>query len=230
MTEFIVDLEWFRDPAGYRLLDPVAPEKGSSHVDPFRHEIMPTFLTRAAGDFPQRVLRNGGKLESYFPLQDRRNDRLCFDFAACARTPEGILDFVERYGPLTREGLEGTGDPIPHVMNHAEAMYSWTKIGNNIADILGTRGVRSINLPRPELSLFVDPVSKRFRPKICPSSLLDALWLQFGLISGEDVLLKTCLQCGIPFEAGPGTGRQKNAVFCSDQHRILFHSLKRSSA
>lgn len=39
---------------------------------------------------------------------------------------------------------------------------------------------------------------------------------------------KQCRHCNEWFEAGPGTGRRVDAEFCSDEHRIRFHSLART--
>jgi len=39
-----------------------------------------------------------------------------------------------------------------------------------------------------------------------------------------------CAHCGNFFKAGAGTGRRIDASFCCDEHRVRYHSLKRSEA
>jgi len=40
--------------------------------------------------------------------------------------------------------------------------------------------------------------------------------------------IKQCLHCGVRFEAGRGAGRRADAKFCSEEHKIAYHSLARS--
>jgi len=58
--------------------------------------------------------------------------------------------------------------------------------------------------------------------------LRDALWLQFGQAMMREGQLRLCPHCAHWFETGLGTGRRKDARFCSDEHRVTFNSLKRS--
>ena len=61
-----------------------------------------------------------------------------------------------------------------------------------------------------------------------PIEFLSALRLQlFQKLSGE-ANLRSCRYCGHWFEVGPGTSRRMDARFCTDKHRVLFNSLKRS--
>jgi hypothetical protein len=60
-----------------------------------------------------------------------------------------------------------------------------------------------------------------------PGFLLDGLWLQLGQALSSGASIRKCLQCGSWFPAGHGSGRREDAKFCSDEHRILFNSLKR---
>jgi hypothetical protein len=64
---------------------------------------------------------------------------------------------------------------------------------------------------------------------LTPSSLLDALWLQFhnAQVNGAD--FPNCLFCNIPFPVGGNSRRRQFAKFCSDEHRKRFNSLARSN-
>ncbi|HET8920663.1 MAG TPA: hypothetical protein VFN27_13400, partial [Xanthobacteraceae bacterium] len=59
--------------------------------------------------------------------------------------------------------------------------------------------------------------------------LLDAIWLQLAEALSGDAQIRRCLQCGAWFAAGANFGRRRETKFCSDEHRILYNSLKRTS-
>ena len=40
-------------------------------------------------------------------------------------------------------------------------------------------------------------------------------------------VFRQCKHCGEMFEAGPGTGRKFDALYCCDDHKIVFNSQKR---
>jgi hypothetical protein len=42
------------------------------------------------------------------------------------------------------------------------------------------------------------------------------------------VAVRRCLRCGQSFQVGVGTGRRLDAKFCSEAHKIVFHSLARA--
>ena len=37
-----------------------------------------------------------------------------------------------------------------------------------------------------------------------------------------------CLHCNESFEVGKNTGRRADSKFCTDSHRVIFHSLQRT--
>jgi hypothetical protein len=79
MTRISIELDWPRDPKGYRLAETGYPKQ-------------------------LRIAPNGTKksLPSFQPLAS--TDTLFEIFANIATSPEGALDFVQRYGPLTWDG------------------------------------------------------------------------------------------------------------------------------
>lgn len=97
MHDLIIDFRWYKDPKGYRLIkgkNP-RPRKGQS-IDDFLSNV------RLGDAQPARVVRNGGKLQPYNPL---RIPNLFERFINAAKSPEDVLDFIKRYGPLTPQGL-----------------------------------------------------------------------------------------------------------------------------
>ena len=204
-----IDFVWMRDRKGYHLEDAKPPH-------------------------PQRVVRNGGndeKLETYRPLD--RMDRLFVAFANTATSPNGVLEFVRKYGSLTWAGTDSTkGDGVDLVISSAESMRQ----------ILGySSGDRKRPAKRPPLdegpthlgitvhgSIILDVKTGLPKLQLSPNTLDDALWLQLAQELAGGCYLRRCEHCGDWFETGAGTGRRLDAKFCSDEHRIAFNSLKRS--
>ena len=196
MPDLVFDFTWFKDPKGYRLIPakPIPQRPGQSLLD------LPSGVFQ-----PARIVRNGGKLQSYRPLEVFPN--LFSRFIDTAKTEEGVLKFVQAFGPLTQDGLRKAGDHVPRIADEASAM--------------GRSGGRS---PIKLVAAIVTDFSG-IRLKVSPSCLLDALWLQFAQSNTRS---RECLQCHSPFMVGVAAGRRADAKFCSDECRISFNSLKRS--
>jgi hypothetical protein len=204
MTRLIIEFDWVHDPKGYHL-----DQKG-------------------------RVVRNGkGRRpedqEACRPLSS--TDTLFRIFARMATTPEGVLEFVQRYGPLTWGGWDAShGEQVALVMMHARHM-------NQILESRAGKSKRS-GFPedRPQTGVpssidawvLWDRTAKEFKWSLRPKTLLDALWLQLGQWLTSGAQIRACQKCGDWFEAGRGTGRRADAKFCSEEHKIAFHSLERS--
>ena len=230
MARIAIELDWARDPKGYRLV-----ETGRSKE--------------------LRIVRKGtGRGPENLPLfQPLSTDLLFGIFANIATTPEGALDFVRRYGPLTPEGHEEAGDIVSEVTFHAEYMRGVLEVwagkqkhpDRSLAALVSGRHMRvapkQIGPHRLVVSpydtgyssslnakVIWDPFAKALKWELRPTSLLDALWLQLGQALTANVQFRQCEHCGNFFEAGRGTGRRFDAKFCSDEHRIAFNSLKRS--
>lgn len=204
MTRLVMEFDWIRDPRGYHLDD-----RG-------------------------RVVRNGKghspkDQEACRPLSS--TDSLFRIFARMATTPEGVLDFVQRYGPLTWAGWDATkGEQVALVIQHARHMSQILKSQAGKWKRPGfPEDVRVAGTPSSvDAWVIWDRTAKEFKWSLRPKTLLDALWLQLGQWLTLGAQICACQHCGEWFEAGRGTGRRSDAKFCSDEHKIAFHSLKRS--
>jgi hypothetical protein len=230
VAELLIDFEWQRDLEGYRLAD-AEPERPSQ---PFIHPLHPEWgpqppgLLRSGGAAqPQRVVGLSGRLGKIRPLNGQRGDRLFATFTNSASSPAGVLNFINQYGPLTTMAVLTGAEPVPGVIEHAQAMRRFIKAANGRGRMAEIVGVEGIPLSGMNAAVIWDKNTKVPRLRFSPRNLLDALWMQlaYGLSSG--VCARECRQCGEIFTAGPSTSRRGDAEFCSPEHQILFNSLKR---
>jgi len=195
MPDLTLDFKWYRDPKGHRLIPARFPKlrKGQSIMDAPMADIEPS-----------RIVRNGGELQSYRPLEIHNLAGL---FIKMARSETGVLEFVEKFGPLTSDGLRGKGEIVFEIIDQAEAMVRY-----------GTKGLG-------RFKAWIEIDNEGMRLKVQPTSLLDALWL---LLAQTNTRSRVCRQCRTPFPIGVAVGRRRDAKFCSDDCRIKFNSLERS--
>lgn len=190
----------------------------------------------ATEEEPMRVVRLGGTLQPYQPLRDT----LFTIFASEVNEAGDVLRFIQRFGPLTRDGLDPEiGDSVSDILFHAKTMR------RRLAVMAAKNGDKS-TLMEPSatksrrgsssgegLNIAVefdyDIATNALKLKFRPSDLLNAIWVEFvhqGLF--EDIAVRQCQHCGSWFLAGGSTGRRIDAKFCSVGHRTLYNSLKRS--
>jgi hypothetical protein len=204
MAQIAIDLDWVRDPEGYRLVER-------------KREL---WVVRKGKNHPRNLPR-------YRPLAS--TDLLFKIFANKATKPEGVLDFVQNYGLLTYGGWDTTGDQVRLVTLHASHMQQvlryWSDGSKQRDWPLVPQTGSSISL---NAMVVWDFAAKALKWEFRPNTLLDALWLQLGQALTGSAQIRQCEHCGDWFEAGRGTGRRLDAKFCSDEHRITFNSLKRS--
>jgi hypothetical protein len=205
MSRLVIEFEWARDPKGYRLT-------GGSR---------PTM---------QRVVRKGRgqrELIRYRPLSV--TDALFRIFAHMADTPQGLLKFVERYGPLRWDGMDpAQGDDVSLALSNADHI-------RQILELWAGPSMRSkpasgqLGAPVSLLAdIAWDAETKALKWELRPVTLLDAIWLQLGQALARGAEIRQCRHCGDWFEAGGGLGRRADAKFCSEAHKIAYHSLNRS--
>jgi hypothetical protein len=207
MARIPIELDWARDPKGYRLAVTGRPK-------------VPRIVRNGTGQGPEN-------LQAIWPLS---TDLLFKIFANTAKTPEGVLDFVRRFGPLTWAGWSATeGEPVSYAISDADHMRQvlryWASNHPQPNEPFVPQTGRPVSL---DAMVVWDPAAKALRWELRPKTLLDGLWLQLGQELMTGVQIRQCERCGDWFEAGRGTGRRLDAKFCSDEHRVAFNSLKRS--
>jgi len=68
-----------------------------------------------------------------------------------------------------------------------------------------------------------------FQMVLKADSLINGLIMQLVQKLSGQAQFNRCDFCGVPFEVGPGK-RRTDARFCKEDHKIRFHSRKRSKA
>jgi hypothetical protein len=173
-----------------------------------------------------RIKPRGGTMEVYRPLETF--PKLYVQFAKI-ETPEELLEFVEKFGPLTREGLHPQkGDRIAPLLAHSEAMREMLEVARNREALKRVVKYEVLKFANLIGTLAINPGTGRLQLELKPVSFLDALWLSLAQDLSSKNNLSRCDHCGHWFETGPGTGRRLDAKFCSNEHKIAFHSLKRT--
>jgi hypothetical protein len=175
-----------------------------------------------------RIVRRGGELVTYRPFD--KVDGLFRVFAGLARTREGLLDFVQRFGPLTPGGNNFLGEDVQIgiILGNFMNFLLSASPEQRIERLRQMSDGDGLHCTRAEVLLTVSAVTGRPQLKFKVNSLMSALQLEFAqaLSSGEDV--RQCAFCGEWFEAGPSARRRRGTKFCSDDHRIAFNSQKRT--
>lgn len=232
-------VEWQRDARGYRLEDPPATPRNELLGDlPYMPPsvLLPEgFLARRPSDGAPttRIMRVGGSLvPCAWPLS---LDAALQAFVNKPATPEGMLEFVNGFGALTNSGnIMGIGQPVAEAielhagmtsMVGAAATLNRTEKRKALAQFLGADGIR---LNGVDVQLIFDAQTQALRTLQVAHDLATALWLRLLIMLVGNVALRRCEHCGELFSAGPGTGRDAKARFCSDDHRIRYNSLRRT--
>ncbi len=219
MTKFSIRFVWSKDLKGFDLV------KDQNHLP--------------------RLIRKGGKLEDYEPLQIET----LYAIFAKVTNERDLLKFVETHGPLTKAGLLLSPSKTPKVKIARGRKIEITELyaGEDVSEDLESaewfrRTINEINdtqalerrftmrskpLRISDTRLMAD--RNGLRIEFRPDSLFEALRLQLAVavIGGER--LSHCRLCFKPFLAGAGTDKRADAQFCSDAHKVLFNSRKRKS-
>jgi hypothetical protein len=152
-----------------------------------------------------------------------------------AATPESVLEFVNSFGALTNSGnVMGVGEPVADAIElhagmtgivGAAATLDKTERRKALAQFLGADGIR---LSGVDVQLIFDAQTQALRTLQVAHDLATALWLRLLIMLMGNASLRRCEHCGELFGAGPGTGRDAKARFCSDEHRVRYNSLRRT--
>jgi hypothetical protein len=175
------------------------------------------------------AFRTAGRRSRYgLFVKERAIRDLFLIFARIGNTAEGLLSFVQTYGPLTYYG-NSQGELIDDLIIHAKGMQGLIDSISSHAQQPALEGNYDV-APGSTFNAVVvwDSIKKNYRWELRPSTLLDGLWLQLGEAITRGAQIGKCAHCGDWFETGGGTGRRAGAKFCSEDHKIAYHSLKRS--
>jgi hypothetical protein len=207
-----------RDSKGYRIVGKVPPPRRRYSRDEILDERVSDITSgrlglRADGTsygewISGRIVGNGGKMK---PVDLNQWPKAYEDFAEL-KTPTDLLTFTAKYGPLKRDQ-----DAIIFLLDEARQMREC------MAGKKGEPYSRTLTA-----LLYKDRQTGELEIEVTPTSLLDALWLQFQQAQSSDAVFKTCPYCKKSFAAGGNSGRLRNAEFCSPEHRKRFNSLARS--
>ena len=206
----------YRDAKGYKIEGTVPPQ-------PPRR--------RAAGEFLARMTYGRlGEPEGYGPwisgyivgLSDQRLPVLLdeypnafTDFAAVETTTD-LRNFIGKYGSLTKTKRQLAFPLVAEARQLRNAMRA-------------RKGVTFLaNIVDLSASLINDGKTGELEAYLVPSSLLDALWLQFQQSTASGAVFRNCLACNNQFAVGGNSGRRPFAKFCTDECRMRFNSLARS--
>jgi hypothetical protein len=221
MNALEIALEWYKDSKGYRLNG-----EGKSRT----------------------VVGRGGRL---VPTQPLRNDMVFLAFAGVESDRE-LMKFVHHYGLLEEPSYDESfgmtsfdaetlalipSRPIlygEYVEDHLATARMFRELlaltvqkgwaSRALSDWITDRMLGD-KLGNVSLGL----VSGRgFQIRLRADSLFTGMLMQLARkISGQSQF-RACDLCNKLFEVGPNAGRRADATFCSPEHKIQFHSRKRS--
>ena len=230
-----IDFTSYRDPKGYKIVgDTPLPQqeqpleeisgkaRPSGWLQRYIDQSSPAGRLEKGGPWISgHIVGNGGKTEMK-QVHLSQWPRAYEEFAK-VKTPDGLLEFVTRYGQLyltataARPAVYQRQDVLP-LLKEARQMRECMRGGTTEAYIRHLSAV-----------LYKDRETGKFKISINTSCLLDALWLQFQHSQASGAEFLTCLACNNPFAVGGDSGRRPFAKFCSDEERMHFNSLARSN-
>ncbi len=153
------------------------------------------------------------------------------------RKPQELLQFVNRFGPLTNAGKnpaqgERVDASLAHAAQIARLLRAYqTEQSDVISGMLGVNGISfdaGGDVAEVEVRLVFDPTTRRPRLQVRPRNLLNYLWLVLAQSLSGQTTFRQCELCGEGFEVGAGTGRRADAIFCSTSCQRTYNSRKRT--
>jgi hypothetical protein len=228
-----LDFKWWRCADGYRL----------ERVEQ-RHRILPAGRQRplTAEEEAQSPLREEDRywIETVSARQEeyRPASGLYSIFADAPRTPEGMLDFANRYGlleigephrtplgPPTRAGCSVS--PVLHEHRALRHAVELLQAGRSAELTKYWNARRGTVLAQVQLKLAPDG---RIQFALTPPSLIQAMWFQLAEAASDGAQLYRCERCGKPFTVGAGTGRRSTSKWCSNACKVAVYQEKKREA
>jgi hypothetical protein len=171
-----------------------------------------------------RIFPKGKRPLSYDPLRTRH--ALYGEFAKI-KTQAELLKFVNRHGPLTKDGNDvQRGETVEFALSQAAEIR---RLLASYSEEPEPRGATVPFLARIDTSLTFDAFTARPKITAVPRNLLEALWFQCAQAIVGGTVVRYCLECGKQFKAGLGRGKgpRRDAKFCSSEHQIAFNNRNR---
>jgi hypothetical protein len=153
--------------------------------------------------------------------------------------PQELLQFVNRFGPLTNAGKDpARGERVDALLAHAAQMARLlgayqSEQSDVISGMLGVNGISfdaGGDVAEVEVRLVFDATTRRPRLQVRPRNLLNYLWLVLAQSLSGQTKFRQCQHCGKGFEVGAGADRRSDAKFCSNACQKTHNSRKRTLA
>jgi hypothetical protein len=181
----------------------------------------PRLITRQ--DLPDMPMTTGlvaasNRFDRHAPLE--HFPALFARFAEAPASAEGMCRFADNFGLPSG----GTGDAISEsldqilmqqvAMRRALALFEKGDAHGLVRELRAGQRSSTGQSGQARLELPLDAEGELVTV-IVPSSLMQAMWIQFMLHAASDAQLFRCEQCGYPFVVGTGTGRRNTRKYCS---------------
>jgi|SRR5215471_10033643 len=220
----MIEFEWVRSVDAWEIKPP------RPKVRMWQREGLPERWVPNPNPRPTLSTKGERYFETYRPAEIATLFQI---FADTPGTPEGMLGFVNTYGPLdlgpdkfgpyeVKPGWRSYYMDFP-LTHHGELRRAINQFEVHDLSALsqgfdrgGVEGggwglLRTKLRPLPE---------NRIAIVWAPHSLIQFLWLQFALFAASEAKLFRCEQCGRPFLVGSQTGRRSKAKYCSNACRL----------
>jgi hypothetical protein len=209
----------YRDTKGYRIVGDEPPPRRRSSSDPLSDTVSSGRLGRVRADgtadgewISGEIVSEGGRQEKV--ALEQYPD--AFEKFAAVKTPTELVEFVAKFGLLTNAKHQAVIELLDEAQQMRECMRA------DKAEAFS----RHLDL---KAHLIKDRKTGELDTSVTPSSLLDALWLQFQQSQSSGAVFRECPFCHSLFSVGGNSGRLRNTEFCSPEHRKRFNSWARSN-
>jgi hypothetical protein len=166
------------------------------------------------------------RFDRHAPLEHFR--ALFARFAEAPASAEGMCRFADNFGLPSGGTSDAISESLDQILMQQVAMrraLALLKKGDASGLVRELRAGQRTSAGRSgqaRLELRLDAEGKLVTV-IVPSSLIQAMWIQFLLHAASDAQLFRCEHCGHPFVVGTGTRRRNTAKYCSRRCKGAAH-------